>query len=332
MPTDSLDLFQEYFDKNISSLKRLDHNGNNKLFSITLKDNTKYLIKEYSKIHLENWNRGYSEFKALNYLWKTGFRNIPRPIKFNGSKNIGVYSFEKGFNLNHFEIKEENILGAVSFLVKLHNLKVNKQDFGPASSACLNLKNYIDVIDRRFNNIKEYNEDSPIGKKAKIFLDKEVHLKIVEVKEFFFNKTLGVDIFKELNLEEQVLTPGDFGFHNILYDGKEYKFLDFEYFGRDDPVRQILDFMHHDKSSNISDNLKNLFLKKYKSQRNTSEFFDFRISVANPLIAMTWGLIYLNILSPKYMEHLKFSNNNSMNIFKDRLNKAEAKIRGIKLK
>ena len=47
---------------------------------------------------------------------------------------------------------------------------------------------------------------------------------------------------------------------------------------------------------------------------------------------MTWGLIYLNILSPKYMEHLKFSNNNSMNIFKDRLNKAEAKIRGIKLK
>ena len=332
MSANELELFQEYFDKNIAYSKRLDHHGNNKLFKITLEDNKKYLIKEYSKIHLENWDRGYSEFKALNYLWTHGFRNVPQPIKFDKLKNLGVYSFEEGINLNSSQVKRENILEATTFLVNLHNLKVNESDFGPASSACLNLKSYIDVIDRRFNNIKDYNAKGPIGTRAKKLLNKEVYQKIVEVKEFFLDKTSKVNIFKELDLEEQVITPGDFGFHNILYNKGEYKFLDFEYFGRDDPVRQVLDFIHHDKSSDIPITLKELFLKEYKAQMNTSEFFDFRFKVTSPLIAMTWGLIYLNILSPRYMRHLKFSQNNSLEMFEERLNKAENKIRGIKLK
>lgn len=332
MTAEYSELFQKYFDNSIKDCQRLSHNGNNKLFCVTLKNNSKYIIKKYSEIHLENWKRGYSEFKALDYLWKKGFRNIPEPIRFDESENLGICSFERGFICKPSEIKEKDVSSAVDFLVRLHNLTEGKQDFGPASSACLCLREYVNVIDRRFSKIKDYKKSSEISERARVFLDKEVYQKIKEIKEYFFDKTKEMDISKELDLEEQVLTPGDFGFHNILFDKGDYKFLDFEYFGRDDHVRQILDFMHHDKSSGIPLRIRNLFSREYKLKRNTSEFFDMRIKILDPLIAMTWVLIYLNVLSTKYMDHVKFSHTDSKNLLEERLNKAKNKIRSIKVK
>ena len=44
----------------------------------------------------------------------------------------------------------------------------------------------------------------------------------------------------------QVLSPSDFGFHNaILKESGDLVFLDFEYFGRDDPVKLMADFIWH---------------------------------------------------------------------------------------
>lgn len=331
MKPESPETFQKYFIKGIKNCQRLNHIGNNKIFCLTLVDDSKYLVKKYYYTHLENWKRGHSEFKALDYLWKKGFRNIPEPIRFDESENLGVYSFERGLTLKPPEINKEDIHNAVDFLVRLHNLNEEKQDFGPACSACLCLEEYINVIDRRFNKIKDYEERSKIGERAKIFLGKEVYPKIKEIKKYFFDKTNRMDISKELELEEQVLTPGDFGFHNILFDNGSYKFLDFEYFGRDDPVRQILDFMHHDQSFEIRRELKSLFLQEYKLKRNTPESFDERAKILEPLIAMTWVLIYLNVLSPEYINHVKFNNFDIKNLLEKRLNKAENKIKGIKL-
>ena len=44
----------------------------------------------------------------------------------------------------------------------------------------------------------------------------------------------------------QVFSPSDFGFHNaLLKDNGKLCFLDFEYFGRDDPVKLMADFIWH---------------------------------------------------------------------------------------
>ena len=51
---------------------------------------------------------------------------------------------------------------------------------------------------------------------------------------------------KELPKSMQIFSPSDFGFHNaILKESGDLVFLDFEYFGRDDPVKLMADFIWH---------------------------------------------------------------------------------------
>jgi hypothetical protein len=57
---------------------------------------------------------------------------------------------------------------------------------------------------------------------------------------------LGLDFDAELAEEMRTLSPSDFGFHNAIRktDGT-LCFIDFEYFGWDDPVKLTADFLHH---------------------------------------------------------------------------------------
>lgn len=327
--------FQKYFEDKILNIGKLEHKGNNQLFKISLDNKKVFLLKNYSKIHMSNWERGKTEFKALSNLWNLGFREIPQPISFDKNENIGIYSYEKGKILGQEEITKEDIDKSVDFLVKLHNLdNKNKKRFSPASSACLRLKDYLDVIDMRISKIINYKPEDDAGRKARNFLDEKVIPRIEELKKDFFSKTKGVDIEEEIPINEQVLTPADFGFHNILVNlnggKKEYKFLDFEYFGRDDPARQILDFIHHVKSVNLSLELKNYFIDSYMEKRNLSEEFVKRLRLIDPLIGMTWVLIRLNVLSKEQLEHIKFAQGSTKGVIEERLVGAEKKLNKLK--
>lgn len=318
--------FQKYFEESILNIRNLKHKGNNQLFEIYV-NSGRFILKKYARFHMDNWQRGTTEFKALDYLWKKGFREIPKPIAFYEQENIGVYSYEKGRILKPREIKEKDISKAVEFLVKLHNL--NNKDkiiFSQASSACLNLKEYINVLDRRVDSLFDYEPKDSLNKKAKSFFNKAVIPKIEELKKDFYQKTKDFNLEKKLPLDEQVLTPADWGFHNILVDKRGiYKFVDFEYFGKDDPVRQILDFVHHAQSFDIKQELKDFFLDSYKEKREVSQDFQKRLELVNPLIAMTWVLIPLNTFSKDKLKNLNINEEGTKKMLKKRLSNAEKK-------
>ena len=320
--------FQKYFQDTILGIEKLDHKGNNQLFKIAFSDK-KYILKRYSKLHRDNWERGKTEFKAITYMWDKGFREIPKPLDFDEKGNIAIYSYEQGQTLDASRARKKDILKAVRFLIKLNGVETDdKKKFSPASAACLNLVGYVDIIDRRLETMSDYEPKDFIGEEAKFFLVNQVYPKVEELKSIFFKKTTSMDIESELSLEEQVLSPGDFGFHNILIDQEDCKFIDFEYFGRDDPARQVLGFIHHDKSSKISDELKDYFLDSYKNGRNLSRNFEKRIEIVSPLVEMAWILIYLNVLSKDYMKHAKFAQGGIENLIQERLFKAEKKLKG----
>ena len=316
--------FQKYFRDRIQDLIRLDHKGNNILFEAIIGDK-RYLIKLYSAIHRDNWNRGLSEFRAMSHLWNNGLREIPEPFLFHQQENTAIYSYEEGRILKSAEVEKEDIINAADFLARMHNLG-DKNMFGPASSACFSLSDYAKVLDRRLGSMIDYQPTGINGKKAKKFLDTKVIPKISEIKKEFFKNSQGLDIEKEIPLEEQVLASGDFGFHNILKSDR-YTFLDFEYFGRDDPIREILYFLHHESSDGIKEELKQLFIEEYMKRRFISDSFKERLHRLDPLIGMTLVLIYLNILSDKQQEHLRFSRGDIDGLLEERLEKAEKKLK-----
>ena len=93
---------------------------------------------------------------------------------------------------------------------------------------------------------------------------------------------------------KQTLSPSDFGFHNsILRSDGALCFLDLEYFGWDDPVKLIADFIWH-PAMMLSDDHKKLWLENsFMIFKNTEEIQQ-RFHAAWPLYGMRWAMILLN--------------------------------------
>jgi len=93
---------------------------------------------------------------------------------------------------------------------------------------------------------------------------------------------------------DRMLTPSDFGFHNAIRqaDGT-LMFVDFEYFGWDDPVKLAADFLLHPVVT-FSHDLKQLFLDKLRPLFNDPDAFAHRLRGPFPLYALRWCAIVLN--------------------------------------
>lgn len=313
--------FQKLFIQKIINSNKLAHQGNNELWKIQTQKR-EYLLKIYSEYHSDNWKRGENEYNSIRYLRRRGIKEIPEAIKFYEKENIGIYSFVEGRTLKQEEISDKHIISAADFLAKVHKLRTRINKFGPASSACFSKDDYFNVINRRFENVSNFKADTGILREAKELLENKISPRIKKINEDMAK--LPIDYLK---LESQVLTPADFGFHNILVNGEDYKFVDFEYFGRDDPARQIMDFLHHDKFKEVKKELGYLFLKEY--QEKVGKSIEPRIKIIDPIIGLTWVLIYLNVLPQVARDNLYKKGLNVDNILKERIKKAENKLEDI---
>ena len=97
----------------------------------------------------------------------------------------------------------------------------------------------------------------------------------------------------------RTLSPSDFGFHNALLqvDGS-IVFLDFEYFGWDDPVKLASDFVLH-PGMDLTLELKKRFLELMSDVFGADKTFSMRLRASLPLYAMRWTMILLNEFLPE---------------------------------
>ncbi len=103
-----------------------------------------------------------------------------------------------------------------------------------------------------------------------------------------------------------IASPSDFGFHNVLRlpDG-DLAFLDFEYFGQDDPVRLVGDFILHPGSWTAGSDpaacpLRRRFMDGLSPRLNALDSdFASRLRRHLPYLALRWALIVLNPLAPE---------------------------------
>lgn len=318
---------QKYFNEEIIKAERIAHLGNNILYEIILPSGIK-LLKKYSKIHAQNWPRGEREYNSLKYLWGKGFREIPQPFEFYPEDNIGIYSFEEGNVLNEENAGEKEIIALSDFIGKIHSLDASK--FPPASTPALSPDDFAKNVEVRIKNIREQCNPENLDADIKEFVFDEVLPKAEKLIEDFRVKFKEDELKKELHLEEQRLNFGDFGVHNVLVDKNgNYKFLDFEYFGRDDPAREILGFLHHDKHAKISKELKKLFVDNYLKKTKVSDKFLERMKAADPLKGINFVLVYLNVLRKPYLEQLREQGADIDSVFKERIDKARKKMKDI---
>jgi len=99
---------------------------------------------------------------------------------------------------------------------------------------------------------------------------------------------------RDLPIPLRRLIPADFGFHNTLRqsDGR-LRFVDFDYFGWDDPVKMTADFVLHPAMSLGAADKRFLVARLAAAVPEDTAFLD-RLAAHKPLYALRWALILLN--------------------------------------
>jgi len=274
-----------------SSCQAYKGGGNSSVWKVEMKDSLPLTIKYYHNDSTHN-DRRVIEKLAISVMQKNGIENIPNIVSTDNDIEVSVFEHIDAKvikTLNESKIKEVSV-----FIEKLNVVKEKiKSDFPLASAACLTGADIFKQINFRllnFQNARLENDelDSFILDKFNPFLE------LLEkwAKENWPNKT---EFSTPLGISKQTLTPSDIGAHNMLEDdvGNIY-FIDFEYFGLDDPVKTTSDFLWHPK------NKIDIEMGKYWVMLMTSIFnktdpaFSQRLAISWPLYGLCWCLILLN--------------------------------------
>ena len=87
----------------------------------------------------------------------------------------------------------------------------------------------------------------------------------------------------------------------------EIVYLDFEFFGWDDPAKMISDFVLH-PGMNLKETYKRRFIRNLIDNFKDNKNLENRVKVVYPLVGLVWCLITLNEFLPLELERRKFSN------------------------
>ena len=280
-------------NKKIINVEKKYHSGNSRIYRITSK-NKNYCLKYYPDRLFDGRNRIDLEFDSIKFLHKNKITKIPKPIKKDVNWNIAIYSWVNG--RSNIPANKKSITELVLFIKKLKKLSDSiEYDFfsSKATEACLSINEIFLQIEKKIKNIL-LNKDNP-----KYIFD-FINFKILPIYKILKNSIYKNHTINYINrntpMKERVLSPADFGFHNTLSSkGSINTFIDFEYFGWDDPVKLVSDFCWH-PAMNISEKLKKLWIDEMTFIFK-SKYFEKKFEVCFYLYGIRWSLIILNIFT-----------------------------------
>ena len=235
------------------------------------------------------------EFRALQLLQAEGLRNVAKPLAADEERHVAVYEFIAGQQVTSSEISPGDINQVLDFLHTLKQIasRGGATHFAPASEACFSIDAIFENLDRRFEALAGAARAEPALAE---FLTQEFipFRKSAEDWCSDFCRAQGIDPAWEISIDERTLSPSDFGFHNILRrpDG-QLAFLDFEYFGWDDPAKTIADFLLH-PGMQVPLALKQQFFAGALAVFSSVPNMEARVRAVYPLFALKWSTILLN--------------------------------------
>lgn len=286
----------------IKHIEKIPGRGNSRVYKIMTLNGNSYALKYYPDQLIDTRPRLETEFQTLQILHQNNIYNVPKTIEKNDDMNLGLYEWINGENIG--EPSVDDLEQAIGFTEQLYSLsqKIDGPQIDIASEACLSGADLIQQIEKRLkklNTVKKGYSD------LAHFLAQTFEPLWKEVRDESYSLWPIDSQNVDLTRKKQTLSPSDFGYHNALRgaDGK-LVFIDFDYFGWDDPVKLTADFVWHpamklnsEMTAKWIDAMLGIFFE------DTS--FKNRLNVALPLYGMRWALIVLNEFLPGFADRRK---------------------------
>jgi hypothetical protein len=294
-------LLKGHFKERVIAINKLFGGSNSDAYKILTDKSNEYFVKKYQIRKSDIRNRLSTEFSGLSFLWKNGIRNIPEPITACEKSRIAVYRFIRGIKIKSGEMSLGDVEQSADFVGQLKSLtSAQGADLQPvASEACFSIKEYINCIEDRLRSLNNSGKRGIVFRSLRLYLDHEfmpVYRYIIKITSQKA-KRIGIDINEEIRKCERTLSPSDFGFHNVIKVGNgSLFFIDFEYYGWDDPVKMVSDF-YLQPAVHVPVDYREHFFRKIRKNYSQDARLEQRLSLIYPLLGLKWCLIMLNVIN-----------------------------------
>jgi hypothetical protein len=283
--------------------------GNSQIFCVETAA-ARFALKVYPTRAGDPRNRADIEWRALQFLTSRGLTTVPKPGARDPVGRFLLMEWVDGVAVTAHRPGE--IPQAADFIAEIFALSGDPeaQEFPLASEACLSAAEIVRQIDARLPLLIA---DPEIDR----FLDRTFRPLLAKARTEIHD---GGDLPNPLRR----LIPADFGFHNTLRQANgRLRYIDFEYFGWDDPVKLTADFLLHPAMQLGSAD------RRYFTHRMTEALpgdgeFVVRLRRLLPLFALRWMLILLNPFRQDRAKELSAAPGQREALRQNRLAKAQA--------
>lgn len=255
-----------------------------------------FALKQYPSRQDDPRDRLGTEVRALDGMRSQGMTAVPRVVAVDRDRNFALLSWVAGELVR--TVDAAGIDRSVAFLGQLHTLRDREvfASFDLAAEACLSGAEIERQIRARVAHLRALEGESGLAD----FLDAEfapaLETALLQARRTLASRGLPFD--RTLPCHLRTLVPSDFGFHNALrpVDGS-LVFIDFEYFGWDDPVKLTADVLLH-PGTPVAKPLKQRFRRMAEDLYGSDGDFACRLEALYRLFGLRWVLILLNEFHP----------------------------------
>jgi hypothetical protein len=287
----------------VRSISEIRRGGNSRIFRVETRGG-RYALKKYPAT--DNRNRLEAEVGALRFLERTGIGRTPKVVAVSAEQRFALLTWLDGEAVD--AVTDADVGEFAAFQIALDGGIDEKarSEIGEASEACLSGPRIMAQIERRYARLQAVKHDVP---EFAAFFDEVLvpSLHRFEDAARAAYRRLGFDFAEDLAPQFRTLIPSDMGAHNALRapDGRLH-LLDFEYFGWDDPLTSIANFIMH-PGMRLTDRQKALYQQALLGHFRRHAEAD-RLPALMPLYGLRWCAIILGELLPERWQHRVESN------------------------
>lgn len=282
----------------MGGLEEINGAGNHRVYRVDGSNGSRFALKTYFAGGHDGPQRLSAEFKGLTYMWREGLRVIPEPMAADREAQCALFGWIEGDPVT--KPRPVDIDAASDFIRALRDLarQPDSAELPLAREACLSPDElHRQIVARRARLARESAFRGDLALFLRDTFDDTLHVNWAKARRGL--AAAGIPAGKDLPVEHRTLSPSDFGFHNAVRaaDGTLI-FCDFEYFGWDDPVKLVADFVLHPGMA-LKPRLADRFEKNASAIFAGDPAFADRLKLLKPLYALRWALITLNEFIPE---------------------------------
>lgn len=250
------------------------------------------------------------EYRAFSLAFGAGLP-VPRPLGRDDAAAVALYAWIDGETPDPRQMTPalcDQFVAMAGALCRLRAAAPGGCSW-PARAACLSPAAILDQIDARLSRLREVAPGHPCGPGLADFLEACFVPALESRREAFFQgcQTSGLSPHAILSPAAETLSPSDFGLHNaILAPDGTLTFVDFEYFGRDDPAKLTADFLLH-PAMELASAMRRRFVAGAAMAFCGSAGYGARLGLLLPLVGLKWCMILLNEFLPERLARRAFA-------------------------